>query len=96
MKSTDDFTRFFVDPPSLSDLRDEMQSRKEAVEWDLAFVDTLKPCPCCHAKAEIRFREMTNTYKIACSHHLCKITEAQSLNEARKIWNEPNFREGKA
>lgn len=66
-----------------SDLRDEVQDRKESSEWDL------RACPCCGARARVLQRE--NSVVIMCSRWLCREVEAITLPDAAYVWNLPRF-----
>ena len=57
------------------------------------FDETLRPCPCCGAKAEVL--NTGDEVSIVCSHDLCKMVDGKTMADAVKLWNEPRFSESK-
>lgn len=73
-----------------NDLKEEIQARQEAITWE----GVLKPCRCCGGSAQW-VALLSGAVIITCGIHGCVTVEAKNFEEAKKIWNQPDFRNGR-
>lgn len=67
-----------------TDLKEEVQARREAAQWDL------QPCPCCGGKPDAQ--EVRGYFTIKCFNYGCREVSAASMANAAQLWNATDFR----